>query len=341
MVKLRNFIMFAVLLFVPYFVYAADAIASNWKVYCDEVTIFEGGQTKCWLMAKIDNATDNGRAINAIVTSMTGEKLYVTDYKPAKDSISVLKTEHGVAFSGPLQHSSAECMGALGCFDFTSQSITNDVSMDVSSKITENNALTPIGYWVVKLDEQQLTAGSSDCGRICLDVDYYNGENRIAGLTHDVNKGTGCQELHLAAKKVCRIENGVYYGPDGNPITEEEFKKICTCRIDNGKYYDNSGNEVTREVYESQCTCRIENGKYYNGSGVEVSQQQYERDCTCRINNGKYYGRDGNEITKEQYDKDCVPKTGSFASYAVLAAGALIALSAIMIAQKHNRFYKV
>ena len=56
----------------------------------------------------------------------------------------------------------------------------------------------------------------------------------------------------------------------------------------------------------------------------------------------KYYGKDGNEVTKEQYDKDCGnPTTGGWASYAVLAAGAFIALSAITIAKKHNKFYQV
>ena len=35
------------------------------------------------------------------------------------------------------------------------------------------------------------------------------------------------------------------------------------------------------------------------------------------------------------------PETGNFASYAVLAAGAFIAISAIAIAKKHNKFYRV
>ena len=67
---------------------------------------------------------------------------------------------------------------------------------------------------------------------------------------------------------------------------------------------------------------------------------------TCKTEgsgeNIKYYGKDGNEVTKEQYDKDCGnPGTGGWASYAVLAAGAFIALSAITIAKKHNKFYQV
>ena len=59
------------------------------------------------------------------------------------------------------------------------------------------------------------------------------------------------------------------------------------------------------------------------------------------MQNGKYFGEKGTETTKEEFEKTCVPKTGSFASYAVLAAGALIAISAITVAKKHNRFYKV
>lgn len=62
---------------------------------------------------------------------------------------------------------------------------------------------------------------------------------------------------------------------------------------------------------------------------------------TCYTENGKYYGKDGTEVDEETYKKECVPETGSFASYAVLAAGAFIALSAITIAKKHNKFYRV
>ena len=342
MKKIRNLLIFTVALFVPLLVFAADADANNWKLYCDEVSIVEGSTTKCYLLAQVRNADAGGKNITAVLTSMKGRKLFVKGYYGAVSSTTATLTNHGDPFNNGIEHSSNVCNGALGCYDFTSTAIESNTTLAVSS-VTENNGYTPIGYWEVALDEQQITADSDDCGRICLDVDYVIGTSRSSALTADIenNNNGACQDIHLISSKVCRIENGIYYGKDGQQVTEEEFKKVCTRRIENGKYYDNNGSEVTKEVYENKCTCRIDGDKYYDATGQEVTKEVYDSKCTCRVSNGVYYGKDGSVITKEQYDADCVPKTGSFASYAVLAAGALIALSAITVAKKHNKFYRV
>jgi hypothetical protein len=93
-----------------------------------------------------------------------------------------------------------------------------------------------------------------------------------------------------------------------------------------------------------QADVTIEEPSLDNGRCREI-KPKIEIKKTCYTEgegeNIKYYGKDGNPTTKEQYEKDCVPKTGGWASYAVLAAGAFIALSAITIAKKHNKFYQV
>lgn len=80
---------------------------------------------------------------------------------------------------------------------------------------------------------------------------------------------------------------------------------------------------------------------------VEIHPKDEEvkvKTCTYDETNKIYYDKNGNVVDEAEYKKQCKvnpPQTGSFASYAVLAAGAFIALSAITIAKKHNKFYKV
>ena len=96
-------------------------------------------------------------------------------------------------------------------------------------------------------------------------------------------------------------------------LTDPNRPKLETPTVENGRC-----REIKPKI-EIKKTC------YTEGEGENI----------------KYYGKDGSVVTKEQYEKDCVPSTGGWASYAVLAAGAFIALSAITIAKKHNKFYQV
>lgn len=102
--------------------------------------------------------------------------------------------------------------------------------------------------------------------------------------------------------------------------------------------------EIHPIAQENPKICVIENGTYYDKNGNVVTEEEYKKQCskTCVVENGTYYDKNGNIVTEEEYNKQCnPPETGSFASYAVLAAGAFIALSAITIAKKHNKFYRV
>ena len=57
----------------------------------------------------------------------------------------------------------------------------------------------------------------------------------------------------------------------------------------------------------------------------------------CRIENGKYYDADGRETTKEAYEAACIenPTTGSFLPYAVILAGAGLAVVLYLVSRKN------
>ena len=70
------------------------------------------------------------------------------------------------------------------------------------------------------------------------------------------------------------------------------------------------------------CYCNTASNICYGKNGTDVSKGTYEKEClkACYQSGGKYYGKDGTEVSKETYEEECLPNTGSFASYAVLAA---------------------
>lgn len=285
------------LVFTPKIVNATNASANNWKLFCEETVLTPSGTTNCYLIAQITDATSGDKNISAVLTKVSTEKAEIVDAKAAFNYMQLEKTLPSARFSNTLHGSKTNCDSTGTCYDFTSAS--GIVSNPSDSKIVSKGftGYTPIGYWTVKLDANQITS-DTDCGKICVYTDYIVDGQTATGnvvVSGNNNVNAPCIEINL----------------------KTEAEKVCYCNGD--VCYGKNGTEVTKEQYEAEC----DNKKI------------------CREENGKYYGKDGSEITKEQYEKDCIPKTGSFASYAVLAAGALIALSAITIAKKHNKFYRV
>ena len=174
MKRIKNYVLYMVILFVPFVVFAANATANNWKLYCEEYNIVEGSTTKCYLLAQISPATGDGKNLTAVLTKMTGKKLFIDGVAGGSSGITATKTEYGANFTGSLEHSAATCGGELGCFDFTATSILPNTSSAVS-QVTGNTDYTPIGVWTVSLDEEAIDAGSDECGQICMDVDYIIG----------------------------------------------------------------------------------------------------------------------------------------------------------------------
>ena len=269
MEKMKNLLLIAAftlcVTLLPNYVNAAPS-ATNFKVYCGSSKIATGDTTNCYLLAQINE--EGGVGIHGVYTYVTGlDKLTIQNaFAFSSDDVKVTKINKGGnnALNKPC--------GANGeCYDFvanTGKSIrkttTNDIN-DSTLKTSEWQGYSPIAYWTVKLDNN---ATDEDCGKFCLALDYKAteaGESASGDLTAN---GAGCAQIRPVVNKVtCQVKDDKYYGPTGEEITQEEYKKQC-------------------------------------------------------------------EATKP-------PETGSFASYAVLAAGAFIALSAITIAKKHNKFYRV
>ncbi len=318
----KSIVLIVCLFLLPCVVKANDSSISNWKLFCDETELTEANlNTNCYLIAQITDATNGGNKISAVLTRVTAEKAEIVSAHPAFNTTQVETTLASAKFNNNLHGSNAYCTDA-NCYDFTSSS--GIVSNSNDSKIISHGftGYTPIGYWNIKLLADQITS-DTECAKICVyaDMMLQGSESTVGNMPTNTANGA-CIELNLAkgGKKICYCDptSNVCYGLNGSEVTKEQFTAECACRVENGKFYDQDGKEVTKDVYEAKCNKKV-----------------------CYESDGKYYGKDGVEVTKEQFEKDCLPKTGNFASYAVLAAGALIALSAITVAKKHNKFYRV
>ncbi len=240
--------------------------ASNFKVYCGASQIATGETTNCYLLAQINEENDIG--LYGVYTSVTGlDKLTIENASAfAQSDVTVKKINKGVN-----NGLSKACSANGGCYDFISNTGKSIKALGTSG-LNEKELNTAawqgysvIGYWTLKLDND---ATEENCGRFCLTLEYKSTADDQSVDGSLSAGGSGCAEIKPVVNKVtCQIKDGKYYGPTGDEISQEEYKKQC---------------ETTTP-----------------------------------------------------------PETGSFASYAVLAAGAFIALSAITIAKKHNKFYKV
>ncbi len=111
------------------------------------------------------------------------------------------------------------------------------------------------------------------------------------------------------------------------------------CSINNGKYYGKNGNEVDKKTYNKECgkACTVENDKYYGKDGNEVDKNTYNEECgkVCKTENGKYYGKNGNEVDEKTYNKECassvitVPNTLSNQSITALVMGIIFIVSGL------------
>lgn len=84
------------------------------------------------------------------------------------------------------------------------------------------------------------------------------GSHLIAKLTFEVIQ-TGVECSVTMAKNesyTCEFRDNVYYGKNGDVVTEAEYKQQCAtpiCKVENGNYYGKDGNVVTKEQFEIDC----------------------------------------------------------------------------------------
>ena len=182
--------------------------------------------------------------------------------------------------------------------------------------------------------------------------------NTSAGVTNRVcNEPSGCYDFTAPAGQLIQSKAGNNSGDAEIQQFNQDHSEYTIIGWYLVKLTDNatadSCGEFCLNVYpltteaDKDNYAAVEQGTLSNGLCKEIKPtvviEEQPKKCTTEGSgeNIKYYGKDGQVVTKEQYDKDCNPDTGGWASYAVLAAGAFIALSAITIAKKHNKFYQV
>lgn len=339
------------------------------RIFCKEYELNPNQETECHVVAEISETNTILVTHTEIASQVEGKEAGTSGLIFKRDKIGTIfentqafHTDKGANFDqailtafenngGLAENVVAVCpdnktVTEEGCYEFMYPD-----GLPTSPKVTEKPGSTnpdfantvSLGYFTIAIDED--TVDDSDCANLCVNAFVYekkDGKYEKTSITGD------CAELTLKHPKYCVIEvegdEKKYYGKDGDEVTEDKYREECPiCRIVEDKYYDHDGNETTPEEWAKSCLCRIQNGRYYDNTGAETTEEEYKKACGCRIDTvaGKYYDNNANEVSEEEYKKACVPETGSFASYAVLIAGALIALSAITIAKKHNRFYRV
>ena len=292
------------LFLVPCIANAANASATNWRIFCDKESMGQNESATCYLISQITNAKKKKKNISAVLVNIQNQGTTTGDAVPSFNTIQVEKTIASAKFNNSLHGSTTNCPQTGNCYDFTStQGITSNTS-DTTLSGKGYTGYTPIGYWKVNFDGSGNTNGS-----VCATASYIVDGKTTNAVFAD---NGSCAKITLSNHETATC----YYDSSTN------------------KYYGTNGTEVSSDVYNSECQSQVV------CDADSLSEADLKK-CVCKMQNGKYFGEKGTETTKEEFEKTCVPKTGSFASYAVLAAGALIAISAITVAKKHNRFYKV
>jgi len=206
------------------------------------------------------------------------------------------------------------------------------------------------------IETEELVVKGQGPADTTIEIDAFDYEATSQKFNRKCNQKSGCVDFYAANPTAGIINKG------GNNIGNQDgIAKInesmsgytiigwWQVQLSEEATADNCGKicayiKPLNSELDVQADVTVEEPSLDNGRCREI-KPKIEIKKTCYTEgegeNIKYYGKDGNPTTKEQYEKDCVPKTGGWASYAVLAAGAFIALSAITIAKKHNKFYQV
>ncbi len=204
--------------------------------------------------------------------------------------------------------------------------------------------------------EQLVIKGKGPADTTIISADAFDYEATGTKFSRACQQKSGCVDFYAVNPTVGILSRGgANVGPQEGVAKINESMSGFTIigwwevRLTDDATADNCGKicawiKPLNTELDVQGSVAIEEPSIDNGRCREI-KPKIEIKKTCHTEgegeNIKYYGKDGNVITKEQYEKDCIPPTGGWASYAVLAAGAFIALSAITIAKKHNKFYQV
>ena len=193
-----------------------------------------------------------------------------------------------------------------------------------------DNPSSPSHYYIIK-DYKQKEVQQSEYVDHCKcetfenfegDPIIYFGPNPPETLPTEQEQLKACKN----EENICKYENGVYYGKDGQPVdSEEEYEKQCSCQkitTPEGEvlyYGPNPPNNLltSEEEFNEKCAnkCTKKNGQYYGIDGKPVaSEEEFKKSCGCRIEevNGQnvYYGPDGESvILEDEWKQKCEKHT--------------------------------
>lgn len=118
--------------------------------------------------------------------------------------------------------------------------------------------------------------------------------------------------------------------PDG---ADYEKPQSYVCKIVDDVYYGENGNVVTEEEYYEQCcnyTCTVVDDKYYfDSNGNSVTYDEMVADCS------------EDEIVVNPEEPVDNPKTGINYGYIMLPLGIVSIIAIIKIAKKNTKIYKI
>lgn len=181
---------------------AADAMANNFNIVCDPDSIEHGDTSNCYIIAQITANTATGEGLYAVnAYNVTTKHLAINDFKSSLSGVTVEKTlSNGQSSS---VNTNFKCNATTGkCYTVFSSGSTGAIKasstttgISIIDNSTNYKGYTPIGYFVVALDE---TATKDNCGEICVAVQYAVKSSDINTTNNGLNNvglANGCAEI--------------------------------------------------------------------------------------------------------------------------------------------------
>lgn len=208
MKKIKNYVLFSIIAICSFAlmgmikVEAADAMANNFNIVCDPDSIEHGDTSNCYVIAQVTVDTATGAGLYAVnAYNVTTKHLTINDFKSSLTGVTVEKSlSYGQTSS---VNTNFKCNATSGkCYTVFSSSDTGAIKasstttgISVIDNSTNYKGYTPIGYFVVALDE---TATKENCGEICVALQYAVKISEInttsSGLTN-TGLANGCAEI--------------------------------------------------------------------------------------------------------------------------------------------------
>lgn len=125
-------------------------------------------------------------------------------------------------------------------------------------------------------------------------------------------QNVGSKEAMLAECSCNKTDDNKFYGPSGEPLSEDKWYELCDpgfCEEKNGQYYGTNGRVSSKAEMDAQCSCFKDDDTILGPNGTPISEKEWEELCApgvCQEKNGVYYGKNGQVVnSKAQMDAEC------------------------------------